>query len=158
VNDVQRKGLINGGIAAVLTFVVGSTAILATGSDDDLTLPTPTATTTPPAPPDCTPTFELVESADVREPPTTLLGVAAVTARQAWAVGGAGDPEAPSAVAIQRWDGDEWTIAEAPSPGSFVNELRAADASGPSDVWAVGRTSSGSGDAPLVRHYHGETR
>ena len=157
MNDVQRKGLINGGIAAALTFVVGSTAILATGSGDELTLPTPSATTIPPAPPDCTPTFELVESADVPETPTTLLGVAAVTARQAWAVGGTGDPEAPSAVAIQRWDGTEWTIAEAPSPGSFINELRAVDASGPSDVWAVGRTSSGFGDAPLVLHYDGET-
>jgi hypothetical protein len=31
------------------------------------------------------------------------------------------------------------------------------DASGPSDVWAVGRTSSGFGDVPLVLHYDGDT-
>jgi hypothetical protein len=157
VNDVQRRGLINGAIAAALTFVVGSTAILATGSSDELTIPTPIATTTSPASPDCTPSFAVVESADVPETPTTLLGVAAVTATQAWAVGGVGDPEAPSTVAIQRWDGNGWTLVEAPSPGSFINELRAVDASGPSDVWAVGRTSSGFGDEPLVLHYDGET-
>jgi hypothetical protein len=157
VNDVQRKGLLNGGIAAALTFVVGSTVVLATGSGDDLEIPTPTATTASPPPPACTPSFEIVESDDVPETPTTLLGVAAVTARQAWAVGGVGEPDAPSTVALQRWDGTEWTIEEAPSPGSFVNELRAVDASGPSDVWAVGRTSSGFGDEPLVLHYDGET-
>jgi hypothetical protein len=157
VNDVQRRGLVNGGIAAALTFVIGSTALLATGSSDELTLPTPTATETSPPPAECIPSFEVVESANVRDTPITLLGVAAVTARQAWAVGGVGDPAAPSAVAIQRWDGDEWTLAEAPSPGSFINELRAVDASGPSDAWAVGRTSSGFGDAPLVLHYDGET-
>jgi hypothetical protein len=157
VNDVQRRGLINGGIAAALTFVVGSTAILATGSSSELTLPTPTTTETSPPPPVCTPSFEIVESANVPDTPITLLGVAAVTARQAWAVGGVGDAEAPSDVAIQRWDGNEWTLVEAPSPGSFINELRAVDASGPSDVWAVGRTSSGFGDAPLVLHYDGET-
>ena len=56
---------------------------------------------------------------------------------------------------IQRWNGVEWTNVEAPSPGSFVNELRGIDASGPNDVWAVGRTSSGFGDSPLVLHYDG---
>ena len=157
MNDVQRKGLINGGIAAALTFVIGSTVVLATGSGDELALPTPTATTTSPPPPDCTPTFELVTSANVQEAPTTLLGVAAVTSGQAWAVGGVGEPDAPSTVAIQRWDGSAWSVVEAPSPGSFINELRAVDASGPSEVWAVGRTSSGFGEAPLVLHYDGET-
>jgi hypothetical protein len=155
VNDAQRRGLLNGGIAAALTFVVGSTVILATGSGNELDVPTPTTTTTSPPPPECNPSFEIVESADVPATPTTLLGVAAVTARRAWAVGSVGEPDAPSDVAIQRWDGNEWTIEEGPSPGSFTNELRAVDASGPSDVWAVGRTSSGFGDAPLVLHHDG---
>jgi len=159
VNDVQRRGLINGAVAAALTFVVGSTVVLATGSGGELTLPTPTATATSPPPPDCTPSFEIAESANVPETrtPVTLLGVAAVTSTQAWAVGGAGDPEAPAAVAIQGWDGNRWTTVEAPSPGSSTNELRAVDASGPSDVWAVGRTSSGFGEEPLVLHHDGVT-
>jgi hypothetical protein len=36
-----------------------------------------------------------------------------------------------------------------------LNELRAVDASEPNDVWAVGRTSSGVGEQPLVLHYDG---
>ncbi len=58
------------------------------------------------------------------EAPTTLLGVTAVTSAEAWAVGGIGVPEAPTAVAIQRWDGDRWSPMAAPSPGAFLNELR----------------------------------
>ena len=157
MNDVQRRGLVNGGIAAALTFVVGSTVILATGSGGELEVPIPTATTTSPTPPACTPSFAILESANVPETSTTLLGVAAVTADEVWAVGGLGEPEAPSTVAVQRWDGTRWTTVEAPSPGSSVNELRAVDASGPSDVWAVGRTSSGFVDEPLILHFDGAT-
>jgi hypothetical protein len=58
-------------------------------------------------------------------------------------------------VAIQRWDGDRWLAIAGPSPGSTLNELRAVDASEPNDVWAVGRTSSGFGEQPLVLHYDG---
>jgi hypothetical protein len=36
-----------------------------------------------------------------------------------------------------------------------VNELRAVDASEANDVWAVGRTSSGLGEQPLILHYDG---
>ncbi len=84
-----------------------------------------------------------------------MLGVVAVTATEAWAVGGIGIPGSPTAVAIQRWDGTTWTAVEGPSPGTSANELLSVDASGPNDVWAVGRTSSGSGDDPLVVHLDG---
>jgi hypothetical protein len=78
-----------------------------------------------------------------------------VTSAEAWAVGGIGEPDAPTAVAIQRWDGTTWSAFRAPSPGALVNELRAVDASEPNDVWAVGRTSSGFGEQPLILHYDG---
>jgi hypothetical protein len=78
-----------------------------------------------------------------------------VTSAEAWAVGGIGEPDAPTAVAIQRWDGTRWSAFGAPSPGALVNELRAVDASEPNDVWAVGRTSSGFGEQPLILHYDG---
>ena len=64
-------------------------------------------------------------------------------------------PTRPTAVAIQRWDGDRWLAVAGPSPGTTLNELRAVDASEPNDVWAVGRTSSGFGEQPLVLHYDG---
>ena len=156
VNDVRRRGLINASIAALATFAIGSAVVLATdGSTEGAASapsPSPSATTLPP----CTPTWEVVRSSNRSEEPTTLLGVTAVTASEAWAVGGIGqDPDAPTAITIQRWDGGKWSPVEAPSPGSFVNELRGIDAAEPNDVWAVGRSDSGSGDEPLVLHYDG---
>jgi len=148
--------MINGGIAAGITFVIG-TALVATtttGGDDIspvIASPTPTPSPTPL----CVPSWEVVPSDNLPETPVTLLGVSAVAASEAWAVGSVGDPTQPSLVEIQRWDGTEWTRSEAPSPGSFINELRAVDASEPNDVWAVGRTSSGFDESPLVLRFDG---
>ena len=157
MNSVRRRGLVNASVAAIATFAIGSAVVFATsGSTEEAPPdePSPSASASPPPP--CTPSWEIVRSANRSEAPTTLLGVAAVTANEAWAVGGIGeDPDAPTAVAIQRWDGSHWSPVEAPSPGSFVNELRAVDAAEPNDVWAVGRSDSGFGDDPLVLHYDG---
>ncbi|MEX2422051.1 MAG: hypothetical protein WD670_09570 [Actinomycetota bacterium] len=157
MSSAHRRGLINGTIAAVATFAIGS-AVVAVASngngDGDVTgSPTPSISVSPS--PACDPTWEVVPSADPGEAPTTLLGVVAVTASEAWAVGGIGTPDAPTAVAIQHWDGASWSAVEAPSPGTIVNELLSVDASEPNDVWAVGRTSNGSGDDPLVLHFDG---
>lgn len=157
MNTVQRRGLVNGAIAAIATFAIGSAVIFAAaGEDETITEPSPSPNTTVSRPPpSCTPTWDVVRSANPREAPTTLLGITVLTPAEAWAVGGIGDPTAPTAVAIQRWDGDRWLPVEAPSPGTTVNELRAVDASEPNDVWAVGRTSSGFGEEPLILHHDG---
>ena len=156
MNDLQRRGLVNAAVAAVGTFAIGSAVVYATGGPDDVATPPPPSVSPSASPtPSCTPTWEVVRSANPGEAPTTLLGVAAVTSAEAWAVGGVGTPEIPTAVAVQRWDGDRWTAVAAPSPGTTLNELRAVDASEPNDVWAVGRTSSGFGEQPLVLHYDG---
>ena len=157
MSSAQRRGLINGTIVAVTTFAIGSAVVAVTsngnGDGDVGGSPTPSISVTPP--PACDPTWEVVPSADPGEAPTTLLGVVAVTATEGWAVGGIGTPDAPTAVAIQRWDGIAWTAVESPSPGTVVNELLSVDASEPNDVWAVGRTSNGSGDDPLVLRFDG---
>ena len=156
MNSIQRRGLVNASIAAVATFAIGSAVVFATSGSTEEAPPEPSPSASASPPPPCTPTWEVVRSANRSEEPTTLLGVTVVTASEGWAVGGIGrDPDAPTAVAVQRWDGSRWSPAEAPSPGSFVNELRAVDASEPNDVWAVGRTDTGSGDEPLVLHYDG---
>jgi hypothetical protein len=156
MNSLQRKGLINGGIAALITFVAGTALVATLGRDDVGSAPvTPTPTASPSPTPECEPSWEVVESEDVPDTPVTLLGVAAIAAGEAWAVGSVGDPLEPSEVEVQRWDGAAWTRVEAPSPGSFINELRGVDASEPNDVWAVGRTSSGFGEQPLVLRYDG---
>ena len=158
MNGVQRRGLVNASVAAVATFAIGSAVVFAAGGPEDVATPTPSASpsASPTSPtPSCTPTWDVVRSANPAEAPTTLLGVTAVTSAEAWAVGGIGEPDAPTAVAIQRWDGTTWSAFRAPSPGALVNELRAVDASEPNDVWAVGRTSSGFGEQPLILHYDG---
>jgi hypothetical protein len=156
VNNLQRRGLVNASVAAVATFAIGSAVVYAAGGPDDVVTPPPsTSPSASPTIPSCAPTWDVVRSANPGEAATTLLGVTAVTSAEAWAVGGLGEPEIPTAVAIQRWDGDRWLAVAGPSPGTTLNELRAVDASEPNDVWAVGRTSSGLGEQPLVLHYDG---
>jgi hypothetical protein len=155
MDALQRRALINGGVAGLVTLVIGIAVVAgASGGDIDFPLVSPsgTPTVTPPA---CEPSWEVVQSADPSDVPDTLLGVTALAATEAWAVGGSGDPMAPVDVLIERWDGSAWTAEEGPSPGSQTNELLDVDASGPGDVWAVGRTASGFGDRPLALHYDG---
>ncbi len=154
VSSHTRRALINGGIAAIVTFTIGSAVVAATEPGLPELPEPPTSPTGSPTPP-CTPTWEIVPSADSGELPISLNGVVALSASEAWAVGATGDPVAPSAVVVERWDGVAWTAVEAPSPGTERNELLDVDAAGPNEVWAVGRTSSGFGDAPLVLRYDG---
>lgn len=155
MNSVQRRGLVNAAVAAVATFAVGSAVVFAAGGSEEIARPEPSTSPSPTSTPTCAPTWEVVRSANPGDAPTTLLGVTAVTSAEAWAVGGIGEPDAPTAVAIQRWDGTRWSAFAGPSPGASLNELRAVDASEPNDVWAVGRTSSGVGEAPLILHFDG---
>jgi hypothetical protein len=156
VNALQRRGLINGGIAAFVTFAIGAGLVARWTNDGDeppvvVASPSPSPSPTPA----CVTSWEVVTTDNLPETPVTLLGVTAVAASEAWAVGSVGDPAQPSLVEIQRWDGSQWTRFDAPSPGSFINELRAVDASEPNDVWAVGRTSSGFDESPLVLRFDG---
>jgi hypothetical protein len=158
MDALHRRALLNGAIAAVVTFAIGFGVIVgvqAIDDDDAADSPSPSATATTPPPPACTPVWELAQSADPGEASSWLQGVTALSADEAWAVGGSGDPAANVEVLIERWDGIAWTAEEGPSPGSQTNELLAVDAAEPNDVWAAGRTASGFGDRPLVLHYDG---
>jgi hypothetical protein len=159
LDPIRRRGLVNGAIAAVITLVVGIGVVMGVTADDAEPPPvgSPTATASSPAPPPCTPAWEVAQSANPGELPNQLSGVAVVTGTEAWAVGGSGDPAAPSSVLIELWNGTAWTAEEVEAPGTEINELLAVDVSesSPNDVWAVGRTASGFGDRPLVLHYDG---
>lgn len=157
IDALRRRALINGGIAAALTLAVGFGIMAGMTAGGDPTPPpvAPTTTPTPPPPPACTPTFELAQTADPGEASNWLNDLVLLSSAEGWAVGASGAADVPTAVLIERWDGIAWTAEEGPSPGSHFNELRAVDASGPNDVWAVGRTASGFGDRPLVVHFDG---
>lgn len=89
-----------------------------------------------------------------------LLGAAAVSADDVWAVGVKGGVTGPNwASLILHWDGNAWSAAPAPaisSPGT--SELRSVAAVSANDVWAVGAYSSpatGWWNQPLILHWDG---
>jgi len=89
-----------------------------------------------------------------------LLGVAAVSDNDVWAVGWAQDPNGPPFVKrtlIQHFDGNAWNIVRSPNPRNDTNsQLHAVSAVSANDVWAVG--SSHDGRLPsktLIEHWDG---
>ena len=98
-----------------------------------------------------------------------LLGVTAITASNVWAVGyyrvSNGDPNAmppippsPAQTLIGHWDGANFTTAAGPQvSGTSSDRLVSVSASGPNDVWAVGRSSDGGFINNLILHYNGTT-
>lgn len=89
-----------------------------------------------------------------------LLGVAAVSENDGWAVGWAQDPNGPQYVKrtlIQHFDGNLWSIVPSPNPpNDVISELHSVSAAAANDVWAVG--SSHSGGPPgrtLIEHWDG---
>ncbi|GAA3300618.1 sigma-70 family RNA polymerase sigma factor [Dactylosporangium vinaceum] len=85
--------------------------------------------------------------------PAGLFASAVVmTATDVWVLGYTNETQYSSEAAVLRWNGGGWTRIAAPSPLATSNLLRAAAASGPSDVWAVGGDWGGD---PLVEHWDG---
>jgi hypothetical protein len=84
--------------------------------------------------------------------PGGLLGVSALSASSAWAVGTTG-----TGPLILRWNGTAWTRVAAPSPG-HLGRLTAVSAVSASDAWAVGSyETTGGGNKTLVLRWNGST-
>jgi len=81
---------------------------------------------------------------------SVLLGVTALSARQAWAVGvrSAGDVY-PGRLLVEHWDGTEWSVV--PTPDVRKGVLHAVAGVSERDAWAVGS----SGARPLALHWNG---
>jgi subtilisin-like proprotein convertase family protein len=88
-----------------------------------------------------------------------LLGVAAISANDVWAVGysggvvGAGSPGADT-LAIH-WNGTAWAVVPSPNVRIQYNELHGVTAVTTNDVWAVGFTKSGGIQLTLTEHWDG---
>jgi hypothetical protein len=78
-----------------------------------------------------------------------LDGVAATSARNAWAVGFTGSGLHPQAL-IVHWNGTAWKRVASPSPKDSV--LSGVAAASARSAWAVGRTGSGK---TLILHWNG---
>lgn len=87
-----------------------------------------------------------------------LTGVAAISARNAWAVGSFSNGIAGQTL-VEHWNGSEWKVVRSPNPGGRhrSDRLTAVAASSRSNVWAVGWFKSrATGDLrTLVLHRDG---
>jgi hypothetical protein len=100
----------------------------------------------------CPPSWHVVPSPAVKT--GHLLGLAALTARDVWAVGAVGPPASEHENAlIEHWDGRAWRVI--PNPGKQAG-LSGIGGSSSSDVWTVGWSDADSGDNDgLIEHWDG---
>jgi hypothetical protein len=96
-------------------------------------------------------------------PPTgqnaPLLGVSAVSATDAWAVGfhsGNAGTNVGAKALIDNWNGTAWSAASVPTTPGNTALLTAVSASSAADAWAVGRTQVNKSDFEgLALHWNG---
>ena len=87
-----------------------------------------------------------------------LSGVAAVSPRSVWAVGGRRQthgPQTPQTLVLH-WNGEKWSRVRSPSPGVGAGLFSVA-AAGRRDVWAVGEFRAGRREQPLAEHWDGRS-
>lgn len=87
---------------------------------------------------------------------STLNGVVALSANNAWAVGKGRN----GAALAEHWNGSAWSVVPVPTPaGAASSQLSGISARSPSDIWAVGSASVLVGTAvqgrTLVEHWNG---
>ena len=93
-----------------------------------------------------------VSSPGVSKGSAQLLDVDAVTADDAWAVGGRGSGGSRGTFVLH-WNGTEWTRAAAPSP--LFSRLRGVSMVSSDDVWAVGTEGVNGRIETLAEHWNG---
>jgi hypothetical protein len=88
---------------------------------------------------------------------SSLFGVAAVSARSAWAVGviGRGAKSCPCRALMEHWDGTSWK--RVPLPASDGSDFSAVAASGAHSAWAVGNLRDKNGNVlrAVIDHWDG---
>lgn len=103
--------------------------------------------------------WKLVPSPDVGGSTASdgLTSVAAVSAKNAWAVGSYAVPGSNFQTLTLHWNGHAWKHVPSPSPGgpSHPNELNAVAADSAGHAWAVGFYFDGTNDKPLILHWNG---
>jgi hypothetical protein len=90
---------------------------------------------------------------------STLLGVTAVSAKDAWAVGSTTDAAGFDQTLIEHWNGTAWTRVRSPNPAGSMrsNKLYSVAAVSSSDIWAVGTAAEGLTIDTLIEHWNGST-
>jgi hypothetical protein len=152
----QKAALRNAVIAGGITMLLGSVLVTLIERDQE---PEPNALPTPSISPavTCRPSWGQIDTPDLEESGSLLLGVSASAPDDAWAVGGTGDPEVPASTLAIRWNGVDWDVPPSPNVGLVANRFDAVDTLSPDAAWAVGRSSNGAGNLPAIAQWDGAT-
>jgi hypothetical protein len=97
--------------------------------------------------------WSIVASPSGAGPEAGLLGVAAVSTSNVWAVGDTG-----SNTLIEHWNGTSWAVVPSPTPaGTLFNPLAGAAVVSANDIWAVGQSQNGTTGIPqtLIEQWTG---
>jgi hypothetical protein len=86
-----------------------------------------------------------------------LVAVAALSERDAWAVGQYEGPDSLQRTLVEHWDGANWTQVPSPNSSERYNILSAAAAVSTSDIWAVGYgVNKSNKNEQLIEHWDGK--
>ena len=95
--------------------------------------------------------WQFVSSPNVGTGDNRLEGVAAVSAKDVWAVG-----SGPGGTLTEHWNGTQWSIVPSPNPSSGSGIFYAVTAISSNNIWAVGLSFLNNGnEATLTEHWNG---
>ena len=89
---------------------------------------------------------------------STFLGITAIAANDAWAVGTYNDKFGNQYTFAEHWDGTQWNYVTSPNPAGSTNSwFTAVSPTSTSDIWAVGYYFNNSVNAnqTLIEHWNG---
>jgi hypothetical protein len=88
-----------------------------------------------------------------------LLGVAATSSANAWAVGLSAKSGVTALTLITRWNGTRWVRVPSPNPGGTgsgsANVLSGVVATSATNAWAVGHYVNSTSNGPVILHWNG---
>jgi hypothetical protein len=88
---------------------------------------------------------------------STLYGVAATSARNAWAVGTTSDGINGEKTLTLQWNGTTWTTVPSPNGPLLINGLSGVAATSATDAWAIGGNGGNGESNTLILHWNGIT-
>ena len=104
----------------------------------------------------CT-TWNRVPSPNVGTKNNILNGIAAISTKDAWAVGYYGSGRIALTL-IEHWNGKSWNVVASPNAkGSVYNELVGIAALSAKNIWAVGYYTTSNNQYPLIEHWNGKS-
>jgi hypothetical protein len=88
---------------------------------------------------------------------STLYGVAATSASNAWAVGTTSDGINGEKTLTLQWNGTTWTTVPSPNGPLLINGLSGVAATSATDAWAIGGNGGNGESNTLILHWNGIT-